>query len=344
MAHQPPARDHRRIVNGPVGNPLTSFRSREEFVKVLLDCVEWLEYLHIKCKIVHGDISVNNVVIFREPQSHPPASPIKIKKPTIKKTSTKKPDTTTAQVTQNAVLQAQGPILPAPLTGVTDHIPVFGVVIDYDYARFLNIIMDRTSGTLPFMPLAALDKRKRGKFAHCPTDDLESLLQTALAVVCFTTGPCGALREPEDHVPTSRWFNETDREQLFKDKSYDLMLYEEEIEAHITEYWQPFIPYLRRLVALTWPVVGREIGPSVATHEDYKNILKEALKAIKKDRETPANYAVTVINRQKRGRLSKAEAGRYPYPTKFSRGQNSQRIPRLLEIKHLSTWKDSVNA
>lgn len=40
MAHQPPARDHRHVINGLVGNPLTSFRSREEFVKVLLDCIE----------------------------------------------------------------------------------------------------------------------------------------------------------------------------------------------------------------------------------------------------------------------------------------------------------------
>ena len=322
-----------------------------------------LEYLHVKCKIVHGDISINNVVIFRDPESHPPASPIKINKPTIKST-TKKPNTATAQATQNAAPKAQGPILPAPLTGVTDRIPVFGVIIDYDYARLLNTIMDRTSvclelnsfifihayfsfllqGTLPFMPLAALDKRKRGKFIHSPADDLESLLQTALSVVCFTTGPCGALCEPDERVPTSRWFNETDREQLFKDKSYDLMEYEEEIEAHITEYWKPFVPYLRRLVALTWPVAGCKIGPSVATHEEYKTILKEALQAMKKGRETPANYAITIIKRQKRGRLSKAEAGRYPYAMKFSRGQNCERIPRFLEIKHLSTWKDSVNA
>lgn len=36
----PPERVHRRVVTGPVGDSLTSFRSREEFVKVLLDCVK----------------------------------------------------------------------------------------------------------------------------------------------------------------------------------------------------------------------------------------------------------------------------------------------------------------
>jgi hypothetical protein len=40
LANMPPERLHRRVVTGPVGDSLTSFRSREEFVKVLLDCVD----------------------------------------------------------------------------------------------------------------------------------------------------------------------------------------------------------------------------------------------------------------------------------------------------------------
>ena len=40
LTDKPPDRVHRRVVTGPVGDPLTSFRSREEFVKVLLDCVK----------------------------------------------------------------------------------------------------------------------------------------------------------------------------------------------------------------------------------------------------------------------------------------------------------------
>lgn len=39
LINPPPDRVHRRVVTGPVGDPLTSFRSREEFVKILLDCV-----------------------------------------------------------------------------------------------------------------------------------------------------------------------------------------------------------------------------------------------------------------------------------------------------------------
>ncbi len=40
LADPPPERLHRWIVTGPVGDALTSFCSREEFVKVLLDCVD----------------------------------------------------------------------------------------------------------------------------------------------------------------------------------------------------------------------------------------------------------------------------------------------------------------
>jgi|SRR5882762_3231320 len=40
ITNTPPDRVHRRVVTGPVGDPLTSFRSREEFVQVLLDCVK----------------------------------------------------------------------------------------------------------------------------------------------------------------------------------------------------------------------------------------------------------------------------------------------------------------
>jgi hypothetical protein len=40
LTNMPPERLHRRVVTGPIGDPLMSFRSREEFIKVLLDCVD----------------------------------------------------------------------------------------------------------------------------------------------------------------------------------------------------------------------------------------------------------------------------------------------------------------
>jgi hypothetical protein len=215
------------------------------------------------------------------------------------------------------------------------------------------------------MSLAALDPENRGKFAHSPADNLESLLQTAFAIVCFTTGPCGQFRSASDQVPMAQWLNETHREQLFKDKYVDLLHYEIEIERHITVYWRPFIPYLCRLVSHTW---GVSVGLTLATHENYKAVLREALKYFKTFQETPMSYAIStpVPQKQKQQKHARPSTktdnsggdggsdgggdaasmdGRYPYPLKYTPGNDpSKWIPRFIDIKHLSAWKDSINA
>ena len=40
LTNKPADRVHRRVVTGPVGDPLTTFRSRREFVQIILDCVD----------------------------------------------------------------------------------------------------------------------------------------------------------------------------------------------------------------------------------------------------------------------------------------------------------------
>ncbi len=76
-------RVHRRIVTKPVGDPLTSFRSKLELCNVLCDVVTCmysficfeklpdnsisidLKYCTEKCRICHSDISLDNVTIYR---------------------------------------------------------------------------------------------------------------------------------------------------------------------------------------------------------------------------------------------------------------------------------------
>ncbi|KJA18805.1 hypothetical protein HYPSUDRAFT_119793, partial [Hypholoma sublateritium FD-334 SS-4] len=245
LANIPPDRKHRRVVTGPVGDSLTSYRSRAEFIKVMLDCAQWLQYLHEKCLIVHGDLSINNIVIYRSPHPQPP-------KPKPKRESKPKRVSKSKRAAQlKSEDTGDGTVVPATAEGVDEHIPVTGIVIDYDYARKVGTRMDRTSGTLPFMPLMALDKKLQGQYIHEPAHDLESLLQTILAIVCFNDGACGVTRSADDSVPTSRWFNEVDRDQLHKDKTIDLLCYEAEIEPYLTEYWKPFAPFLKRLVNVT---------------------------------------------------------------------------------------------
>jgi hypothetical protein len=79
---KPPAREHHRIVTGPVGDPLTSFCSKKEFCSVIRDIVKCelcffllvkfhliisqdLHFLNVECGIIHGDISLNNLCINR---------------------------------------------------------------------------------------------------------------------------------------------------------------------------------------------------------------------------------------------------------------------------------------
>ncbi|KJA19574.1 hypothetical protein HYPSUDRAFT_69143 [Hypholoma sublateritium FD-334 SS-4] len=194
--HKPPNHMHRRVVTGPVGDPLTTFCSRKEFVQVILDCVKWLDFLHNKCKLVHGDLSINNIVIFHTPTSHPPS-----KAPASKK-GTNNPNIVT-QITRGASRQVQAMIVPAPLAGVDDVIPVVGTIIDYDYARALKTLLERTSGMLPFMPLDALNIDNHGNYIHELTHDLEALLQTALGVITFTDGPCGKRGPLHPRIPLS---------------------------------------------------------------------------------------------------------------------------------------------
>lgn len=90
----PAPRTHRRIVTGPVGDPLTSFRSKREFCSCIRDVVKCkpahclpfnfthrfhpdLRFLNVKCNIIHGDISLNNLRINRVwPESTPSENPV----------------------------------------------------------------------------------------------------------------------------------------------------------------------------------------------------------------------------------------------------------------------------
>ncbi|KAF8878790.1 hypothetical protein CPB84DRAFT_1852271 [Gymnopilus junonius] len=298
------------LMTGPAGDTVTSFRSREEFVKVILDCVDWLEYLHKKCQMVHGDLSINNIVIYRNPLPHPPIS--------LRKGAKWLPASASVQMTQHK----SAAFMLAPSEGLKEKIPVSGVVIDYDYAREISkgTGKEKTSGTLPFMLLASLGKGKHGKHVYGPAHDLESLLHMVIGIVTFTIGPCGQLR-------------------LHKDKAIDLINYGMEIHEYLPDYWKPFSPYVRHLVSATWPN-SDPFSESAATHEAYREILKEALTDLGAHHpETECSYARVIV--PAKHPRSSADVGKYPY--KFLQGDDAKRHPQIAVVKPLSEWKDSVD-
>ncbi len=50
---KPPTRIHRRLVTGAVGDPITSFRSRQELVKVFIDCVKCKSNVLSNCNLLN---------------------------------------------------------------------------------------------------------------------------------------------------------------------------------------------------------------------------------------------------------------------------------------------------
>ena len=90
--------------------------------------------------MVHGDLSINNIVIYHTPLTHLPLKPSILKKGASKLTN---PNMTT-QVTWNPLCQEPALVVPALLAGLDESIPVVGTVIDYDYACPINTLMDKT--------------------------------------------------------------------------------------------------------------------------------------------------------------------------------------------------------
>jgi len=190
------------------------------------------------------------------------------------------------------------------------------------------------------MPLASLGKNQ-GKYIHTPAHDLESLLHVALGLVNFTAGPCGQVRNPNDFVPLARWYNMTDRKQLRKDKSIDLDNYEEEIHASLPDYWKPLSPYLHRLILATWPRLDPLKSESVATHDTFRKILKEALAHFTINH--PENLCPYARITGKRPRSSTTEKGRYPYKHSRQDVGPIARLPQFAMIKPFAEWRDSCD-
>ncbi len=187
------------------------------------------------------------------------------------------------------------------------------------------------------MPLDAL-RTSHGKYVHEPRHDLESLIQTVICLMSFNDGPCGQRRSLTDYVPIARWYNEVDREQVFKDKLVDLkLLHETDVEGKFPSYWKPLAPTIFRLIKATW-----QDPPAKNPYQTYITILEDALKQL--EPEPVAKYAAICQKRSRPTDLS--DEGRYPqHYMKYRRSNDPsfQRIPRVAGLMEISRWHDSVD-
>ena len=83
--------------------------------------------------MVHGDLSINNIVIYRAPHEHLPSKASALKMGTTMSTN------------PNMTMRATRNMQAAPPSGLDESIPVVGTVIDYDYARSIDTRMGKTS-------------------------------------------------------------------------------------------------------------------------------------------------------------------------------------------------------
>jgi hypothetical protein len=89
-------------------------------------------------------------------------------------------------------------------------------------------------------------------------------------------------------------------------------------------------------------VDANPFSESAATHNTFREILKEALTDLANNgQETPCHYARVTLP-MKRSRSSGSEC-RYPYKLLREDVSDTKRLPVLAVIKPLSEWTDSVD-
>lgn len=133
-------------------------------------------------------------------------------------------------------------------------------------------------------------------FVHHAGHDLESLLNTILTVCHYTVGPNGQLRKHnnagDSKLKLNRWFVEEDRTDLAIWKTATLKAFNTFVKPALPAYWQDFAPFLHRLIETTWNNKPFIEHPNSATHQNYRNILTDALNYyIRNETDALAPYA-----------------------------------------------------
>lgn len=198
------------------------------------------------------------------------------------------------------------------------------------------------------MAIQALMSTSKKPFIHDAGHDLECLLNTILTLCHYTTGPCGQLREivpNSEKIKLNDWFTTDDRRTLAATKSITLEAFDTFIGPALPDYWRDFTPFLQRLIDVTWNNKPFLQSPNVATHEAYRNILKDALNKYTLEEKTslglyasvpvkkrPLNYEGDQVFRNSK-RLRQSESG----------GPSQKRLrPRHPVPKFLESYQESI--
>ncbi|KAJ6511329.1 hypothetical protein C8R47DRAFT_1094689 [Mycena vitilis] len=190
-------RVHRRLVLTPFGNPLCTFATQKELISIFIDAITAHRDLYEKTKILHRDISLNNILLVPSSQPSDRAD---------------FPPTPLSLVATSSTTQAPCPAKPASSDPPAPS-PRRGLLIDMDYALVLNsegergpVAVGHRTGTLPFMAVDVLCA-SGVLVAHEPCHDLESFLYVLIWICVHYAGPGDVERQNFDvrNSPMSGW-------------------------------------------------------------------------------------------------------------------------------------------
>ncbi|KAJ6499653.1 hypothetical protein C8R47DRAFT_295054 [Mycena vitilis] len=213
-------RVHRRIVLTPLGEKISTFATRKELLAVLLDAVMAHRDLFNDVKILHRDISIDNIVLVPMPPS----------------TAGAPDDSPSVDIAGSAKSLRRG------------------LLIDVDYALVLDengergaVATGHRTGTLPFMAVEVLYAKGGKAIAHQPRHDLESLLYVLVWVCVLYAGPGDVERQNWDLQASSlsQWVSGSDYRTIgmLKDSAMrNVVFWEDEVLGAFAPYFAPLKP------------------------------------------------------------------------------------------------------
>ncbi|KAK7042435.1 hypothetical protein R3P38DRAFT_2890462 [Favolaschia claudopus] len=285
-------RTHVRLVLDPYGHPLVTFKTRKELISALLDVVKVHEDLW-KARILHRDISVNNILLVN-PDDIPPPRP---SKPVAGVASPESdlPPTPRDEAALVSSSDSSGPPPPydeaAPVHSSTSSgAPLRkGLLIDVDYALVFGpngergaVARGHRTGTLPFMAMEVLMLGKDLP-KHEPRHDLESLFYVLFWICIHYAGPGGVERQNFDiHESILRtWVNGDSYDAIGQSKGFALTgnprFWTGRVLPCLAPYFEPLKPCLtewRQLIAndtLDYETLSKMLEGTLSSLDDNED-------------------------------------------------------------------------
>ncbi|KJA25405.1 hypothetical protein HYPSUDRAFT_134901 [Hypholoma sublateritium FD-334 SS-4] len=275
-----PARIRRRMIIGPIGDPLTSYRSRVKCLQVFIDVADELVFLRDECGLLHGDISIGNIVIVRF-------------LPNI---------IAACEFALTTIGPSNDPLVN------DNHLEALGsggAVIDFDYARSIKGKDSvKASGTVPYMSIE-LSRYLAGdpeytEFDHRIDHDVESLLLVFLHIVRFTCGPKGNLDQDifinDKELNLTQWHHERKIEQIALHKCVDVLrLRSARTLAYLLPaYWKPIAPHIIKLIDIVYPVPTIPLRTGSNIHGAFRKELEATLRTCQGLEEETHQYGTSM--------------------------------------------------